>query len=1103
MMQSFVSNYPWVRKVLSLRPAVWGRRLIVCVLFLTLYILLDRLALGLSIWPNMYTWYLPVGITMALLVGMGPEYGLLAFLASTLVAVLDYHMPLSSSWSAIPLSLAFGLGYMGTAVLLTKVFPIDTRFKTSQDVGRFIFITLLGSLCVAILGVCCNGMDGLIDVSDFSSNVSNWWVGDIIALSALTPFLLVFVVPGIRAWVEGETLQKRKPEPQGQPLRGREILEIVTQSTGVIVALWLVFGPTFTYRSRYIYVCLIPIIWIAIRHGIKGATLGVLSFTVVATTALRLARVDVQTLMRSQVLILCLCLTGLILGVVASERKRAEFENLRLATAIEQSGESVVITDIEGQIEYVNPAFTRMTGYSAEEALGQNPRILKSGKQSPDYYKQIWRTILAGRVWSGDLINKRKDGSLYTEQMTVTPVRDTKGAISNFIAIKDDVTQRRAAEEGLRHSEDRYRDLVENSGVLVGTQELSGKILSANAATVRTFGFTKLDDLIGHNLQEFIPERFHNQIQPYTEALGKTGKANGMLTIRTLQGEERIIDYANSIRSEGLNQPIVRCCGFDVTERERQRKELQKAMEAAEVANRAKSEFLANMSHEIRTPMNGIIGMTELALETSLSPEQKEYLEVARSSARSLLTVVDDILDFSKVEAKKLEFDLAEFDFRNEIDDIAQALALTAHQKGLRFLVDVQSRVPERVVGDPARLRQILVNLLGNALKFTQEGEVVLSVVTESKSEENVLLHFSVSDTGIGIPKGKQKLIFDPFSQADTSTTRKFGGTGLGLTISSRLVELMGGRIWVASEEGTGSTFHFTAEFGMVSAVPPEMPAVQPQYRKDASGKAIANISNDLHRGDPRHALRILLAEDNPVNQQLAIRLLEKRGHRVVAANNGREALDLLGKAAPSGYDMALMDIQMPEMDGFEATAAIRDKEKSTGEHLPIIAITAHAMKGDRERCIQAGMDSYVSKPFTVEELIAAIETAMDSVRNTAVVGPSELFDKTKILARLDGDEELLAEAAALFLQNCPNYMASIRAAIADADPKSLEFAAHALKGSVGNFGAELAVQAAYQLETMGRQGDFKHSEEVFQTLETEIENVKLSLGAISKGVYQ
>jgi signal transduction histidine kinase/HPt (histidine-containing phosphotransfer) domain-containing protein len=537
---------------------------------------------------------------------------------------------------------------------------------------------------------------------------------------------------------------------------------------------------------------------------------------------------------------------------------------------------------------------------------------------------------------------------------------------------------------------------------------------------------------------------------------------------------------ADALVKEQLTAPMLHRSIHYAIERGRAVESLRLARDAAQAADRAKSEFLANMSHEIRTPMNGILGMTDLALELAQSPEQRDYLHMVKDSAGALLRLLNDILDFSKVEAGKLTLESLPFPLRESLDGTLKILTVRAREKGVAVRSQVDAEVPDRVVGDVGRLHQILVNLVGNAIKFTEQGEVVVEVECAeadgrgpSRSDEAILLHMAVRDTGIGIPVEKHQAILEPFTQADGSTTREYGGSGLGLAIAKQLVALMGGHLWLESVVGQGSTFHCTVRLGIDQA--PPAPTRTLAGGDGATGPTM------------RRPLQILIAEDHPVNQRLVTCLLEKQGHTVVVVGDGHAAVEAVAQHA---FDLILMDVQMPDMDGLEATAAIRAQEQARGTHIPIIALTAHAMKGDQERCLAAGMDDYVAKPITANDLSSAIARRLGHGAGASLPAGAPPVDMAAALQAVDGDPALLRELVHLFLQDYPSHMTALQEALQRGDADPVIRTAHSLKGALSIIGGALAATLVSELERMGGAGALEDACRVLPPLERELAGI-------------
>jgi PAS domain S-box-containing protein len=857
-----------------------------------------------------------------------------------------------------------------------------------------------------------------------------------------------------------------------------------------------------------------------------------------------------------------------------SKRRKAEEQIRSLARFPDENPNPMLRIGGQGKLLYANQASTRLLAHWH----------CNLGDCVPDEWRdRITAVLVEGRGTEFEI--ECPDESY---AFMLTPV--VEAGYVNLYGIE--TTKKRRVLEALHESQSRYQSLVETLPVNIFRKDVEGRFTFANRLFCETLGHTA-EQVVGHTDFEFYPaelaQKYRNddcRVLASGEVLQRVEKN------QTPDGEPTYVqvwktpvyDYAGRISG---TQAIF----WDITALKRAQAELETAKEAAEEASRAKSAFLANMSHEVRTPLNGILGMTELMLDSATTVEHRDCLRLVRESAESLLIVINDVLDFSKGEAGKLELDIAEFDLRERLTDLLKPLAIRADMKGLELACHVSPEVPEILAGDFTRLRQVIVNLVVNAIKFTDAGEVVVEVRTEAdpSAPSDCLLHFVVCDTGIGIPTDKQQAVFGAFVQADTSTTRKYGGTGLGLAIASKLVQLMDGRIWIESQPGQGSRFHFTTRLRRCSSAPLQQTSIQlgaapvlivddnattrdilvemlagwnlsaiavasaeaaiaaieeskslgeghsllivdarmpgidgfalvEQLRQTGAytGGVIMLTPNAQTGADARcrrtgiaahvakpvrpselfdaiqavvsgsfpltepviaedapslttQPLRVLLAEDSLVNQAVAVRMLERRGHHVTVVGNGIEAVAATEHAT---FDVVLMDVQMPGMDGYEATAAIRQLEVVTGRHVPIIAMTAHALAGDRDNCLAAGMDGYVSKPVRTRELFEAIEAypritkSLDGCEHIDSATPcAPIIDWDAAVEHLGGDRALAIEVARVFLQECPKFLDAIRQSAATRQAKELKRAAHTLKGAVSHFAAHTAHATALHLE--------------------------------------
>ncbi len=658
---------------------------------------------------------------------------------------------------------------------------------------------------------------------------------------------------------------------------------------------------------------------------------------------------------------------GEVVGAIESfvditQEKRTEQERRKLARVVEQSSSTIVITDINGTIEYVNPRFTEITGYTAQEAIGQNPRLLKAGDQPPEFYKNLWDTITSGREWHGEFCNRKKSGELYWESASISPITNQEGVITHFLAVKDDITGRKLTEERLQQQ----------------TAELE-------RARQRALNMMEDADLMRREAE---------------------------------------------MRADELAQMAGR---------------LEQAKHEADAANEAKSHFLANMSHEIRTPMNAIIGFSSLLLEEDLTAEQRETVQIITTSGTNLLSLINDILDLSKVEAGRMSVEEVDFSLHMLVHNAANLIRNRCSEKGLTLAVDFADEVPDALRGDEVKVRQVLTNLLSNAAKFAEHGSITISVALR-----NGMIELAVADTGIGIPAHKIARIFDPFTQADESTTRRFGGTGLGLTLCKRFAEMLGGDLRVVSTPGEGSTFTFAFPYNVAEG------AVAGPGEDERASAEFAG-----------HGLRVLIAEDDPFNRKYVARLLGSRGFEVQLAADGQEAVHMAGQHP----DLILMDMHMPVMSGSDATRTLKaDPELA---RIPVVVLTASAMKEDREKARAAGCDGFAAKPVQLHELFAEMKRVLAA---RGVLAAHGTLDATRAAVDTAPNaapelDDFMRELREEYMIQFADVLANFEALAAAGDTAGLGAIGHRLKGNGASYGFPEITDIGAQIEDLGNAG--------------------------------
>ncbi|MTW21013.1 PAS domain S-box protein [Allochromatium palmeri] len=809
-----------------------------------------------------------------------------------------------------------------------------------------------------------------------------------------------------------------------------------------------------------------------------------------------------------------------------TKRKQIESELTKLSLAVEQSPESIVITDLDGCIQYVNEAFVRNTGYSRDEVMGDNPRLLKSGQTPPEVFEDLWEHLLQGRVWHGELVNKRKNDEIYTELVSISPIRQSNGCITHYLAIKADITkQKRLAEEldqyrhhleemveartlALRQQSHSLQALIDNLPQMAWMKNREGRFVAVNRVFAESKGRTP-SEIIGLTDYDLWPNEMAERYR-IDDAEVMDGGCQRTLEQPSLTNPGALYETFKAPIIDDSGE-ILGTVGFarDITPQREMEAELARRAELAESAVRAKSAFLANMSHEIRTPMNAILGLTHLLRRELINPANINRLDKIESAARHLLTVINDILDLSKIEAGKLQLSEEDFSVTMLVDQVSSLILDEARAKGLILKVDLDPDLPW-MRGDVTRLRQALLNYASNAVKFTHSGSVTIRIHLLRRDADGLEVRFEVEDTGIGISPDKQSKLFHAFEQADASTTRRYGGTGLGLAITAQLARMMGGEAGAESVPGQGSTFWFKVK----------LQSGQPGLLVTHAHRLAA----ESEMRDRCAGGRVLLAEDNPINREVALELLNSVGLNVETAENGQIALEMAGRGH---YDLILMDVQMPLMDGLTATRAIRALPE--WREKPILALTANAFEEDRRACMDAGMNDFVPKPVEPLDLFDALlrwlperhpesagaqsaslslsaanpttpeTSASQSLSNArradllAAIRVLPGIDLRQGLASLRGSQEKYLKLIGRFIGSHADDPKRLAEALASRDGEGLARLAHSLKGVSGTLGLVAIAEQAKALEVARRPEALEHPETLIEAIDA-IDHALLSL---------